>query len=201
MLLAGPQAALAHGGTHAEAETSNCQVDIGWKVPMPVADRNVSIPRGGKLNFKWMGHHDVADVHDLLAYDSCDKTHATTLSAHHGHDHDHRFLAAAEESYAMKVGSSSGVRYIICSVADHCAQGQKLNVTVTEDGSCLDDGLGSGEIAAIAVCCAVVVIAVGRWAMKSRCLSDKPASYGKPDAAPANTEVIVGAENKNKGVV
>ena len=75
-----------------------------------------------------------------IATATCDIASATVLSGAHDHDHhghEHRLLAARRlaETYTLEVGNTAGARYISCSVGTHCAQDQKVVITVTNSTS------------------------------------------------------------------
>ena len=89
---------------------------------------------GGVVFFKWMAaHHDVVRMASKTHYDNCDFDGAQTLAPVSG-----QAGSSAMASYSFECETPGDVVYLTCSVASHCAMGQKVELTVSSDISVHD---------------------------------------------------------------
>ena len=84
-------------------------------------DQALSVPSMTDLEFTWPGNHNVYRMKDKAAYDTCKFDTATMLGDKSG------------TKYHIH-GNNGDVFYFACQVSTHCAQGQKLAVTIAAAG-------------------------------------------------------------------
>ena len=101
-------------------------VAVDWNAPLnsgTPATTTVNI--GDVVTFTWTGTHDVMEFASQSKFASCDFTGATRRRRLHSNG-DHN-----ASPYEYPVPDGQPIRYFGCSIAGHCAGGQKLTMTVT----------------------------------------------------------------------
>ena len=95
-----------------------------WSV-MPSSPSTYEVVIGDKLSFKYNAFHNVYLMPSQEAYESCDFSAATELASvsYGGGEGD------IPNKYEA-VTTATGTLYFACQIASHCAQGQKIAVTV-----------------------------------------------------------------------
>lgn len=82
---------------------------------------------GGVAFFKWVAaYHDLVRMASKTHYDSCDFDGSQTLAPVSG-----QADSMAMASYSFECETPGEVVYLACSVASHCAMGQKVELTVS----------------------------------------------------------------------
>ena len=72
---------------------------------------------GDTLRFVWEGNHNVYQMNDKAAFDSCDFTRGF------------EWTAVSPFDFTLEPSTFWRTAYFACSIADHCVNGQKLAVT------------------------------------------------------------------------
>ena len=90
---------------------------------MSADEQLVTVCPGDTVEFVWTGVHNVATVPTQGGFDQCDKKNSETTS---------EVSPYSVTVTQADVGAAPG--FYICSISDHCKNGQKLKV-VTEDCS------------------------------------------------------------------
>ena len=103
------------------------------RVPRRRDDANRS-PEGAEITRAT--HHDVWQVPTLDALESCDLSGATMLADRPdgGGCEDETDAACMSAATAFELRTpTAGDMYLVCSVGDHCANGQRLTVSVVDE--------------------------------------------------------------------
>ena len=113
-----------HGHSHGGGSGSD-DVHNYWSA-MPSSPSTYEVVIGDKLSFKYTEYHNVYLMPSQEAYESCDFSAATELASvsYGGGEGD------IPNKYEA-VTTATGTLYFACQIASHCAQGQKIAVTVT----------------------------------------------------------------------
>merc|ERR1711976_437108 len=98
--------------------TSATPKTIDWRVGMTENEMKLGVALDTSLVFQWSGYHNVYQLPDKDAFDTCDFSQATKL-------------ASPGESPFTYEASSAGKFYFACEVGGHCRFNQKLALTVT----------------------------------------------------------------------
>merc|ERR1719446_782069 len=96
---------------------------------MTDAEMKQTVALDTQVVFEWSGYHNVYQLPDKAAFDSCDFSKATKLASSNG------------SPYTYKA-SSAGTVYFACEVGGHCRFNQKLALTVTGARKTIDWKLG-----------------------------------------------------------
>ena len=112
-----------HGHSHGGGSGSD-DVHNYWSA-MPSSPSTYEVVIGDKLSFKYTAFHNVYLMPSQEAYESCDFSAATELASvsYGGGEGD------IPNKYEA-VTTATGTLYFACQIASHCAQGQKIAVTV-----------------------------------------------------------------------
>ena len=112
-----------HGHSHGGGSGSD-DVHKYWSA-MPSSPSTYEVVIGDKLSFKYTEYHNVYLMPSQEAYESCDFSAATELASvsYGGGEGD------IPNKYEA-VTTATGTLYFACQIASHCAQGQKIAVTV-----------------------------------------------------------------------
>ena len=112
-----------HGHSHGGGSGSD-DVHNYWSA-MPSSPSTYEVVIGDKLSFKYTEYHNVYLMPSQEAYESCDFSAATELASvsYGGGEGD------IPNKYEA-VTTATGTLYFACQIASHCAQGQKIAVTV-----------------------------------------------------------------------
>ena len=112
-----------HGHSHGGGSGSD-DVHKYWSA-MPSSPSTYEVVIGDKLSFKYNAFHNVYLMPSQEAYESCDFSAATELASvsYGGGEGD------IPNKYEA-VTTATGTLYFACQIASHCAQGQKIAVTV-----------------------------------------------------------------------
>merc|ERR1711865_444347 len=96
---------------------------------------------GDTLRFVWEGNHNVYNMPDKAAFDSCDFTSANRVDGG---------VSPLDFPFTDALLRTA---YFACSIADHCVNGQKLAVTPTPcDSLVACDGENPGTVGVSAAC-------------------------------------------------
>ena len=90
---------------------------------------------GGLVAFHWESpFHDLVQLPDEAAFNSCDMSNAVTLAS------------TSRSSYYYDCATPGATVYLACSVGSHCAMGQKIAVTTSENVHAVDEASGEALI-------------------------------------------------------
>lgn len=91
---------------------------VTWAIP--TSPQAMYVKKGTEVTFEWTGNHDVKKMANKADYDSCATTSGTVG-------------APATNGGTWKTTLNTiGTHYFICSVGTHCANGQKVAITVDD---------------------------------------------------------------------
>ena len=90
---------------------------------------------GGLVAFHWESpFHDLVQLPDEAAFNSCDMSNAVTLAS------------TSRSSYYYDCATPGATVYLACSVGSHCSMGQKVAVTTSENVHAVDEASGEALI-------------------------------------------------------
>ena len=102
--------------TNAYKHTMHAAKVVDWKLGMTAAEQTQTVKMNNVVVFNWEGLHNVYMFASKSAFDSCNFAGAVKVGT---------------ESPFVYKPSSSGVFYFGCQIGKHCAEKQKLALTVT----------------------------------------------------------------------
>ena len=119
--------------------------DYGYCKPLPGLDAGVHRPdgldriiveTGTSVFFTYSTHHDVWQVPTLDELESCDMSGATQLAGRTDgggcEDETDAACMAAATAYELRT-PTAGEMYLACGVGDHCANGQRITISVVDE--------------------------------------------------------------------
>jgi hypothetical protein len=104
-----------------------------WEAGMSYSPLRCAV--GGLVAFHWESpFHDLVQLPDEAAFNSCDMSGAVTLAS------------TSRSSYYYDCATPGATVYLACSVGSHCAMGQKVAVTTSENVHAVDEASGEALI-------------------------------------------------------
>jgi len=97
---------------------------LDWIQQFDASPKTLTVSAGDSVNIFWDYYHDVKQLVDETAFDSCDFTGSN-------------FKATASNggSVVIQPGAAGTTEYFACSVPTHCSSGQKVAITWAEEGA------------------------------------------------------------------